>query len=233
MPDPIAAEGAASERARIQAILSSPEADGRGKLARHLAFNTSQLAADAMWGYRGIYKGQNWEWAGKWAAWADDVLSWMPARITALLLLVTGVAAHPHPNPLPEGEGTNSQPASLQPSPEFLPRPPGEGWGEADLMHLPGSSLPLPVGEGWGEGLRILRREARRTPSPNSGWPMAAMALVLGVRLHKPGVYVLNGAGRAAQAQDTQQAVVTASKALIILLCLVLATFSMNVWQAI
>ena len=37
--------------------------------------------ADAMWGYRG-----RWEWAGKWAARADDVLSWLPARITALLL---------------------------------------------------------------------------------------------------------------------------------------------------
>ena len=133
--------------------------------------------ADAMWGYRGIYKGQNWEWAGKWAAWADDVLSWMPARITALLLLVSGIAAH------------------LQ-----------------------------------GVGLRVLYREARRTPSPNSGWPMAAMALVLGVRLHKPGVYVLNAAGRAAQSQDTQQAVLTASKALIILLCLVLATFFMSAW---
>ncbi len=48
MPDPTAAEGAASERARIQAILSSPEADGRGKLAQHLAFNTTQPAADAV-----------------------------------------------------------------------------------------------------------------------------------------------------------------------------------------
>ena len=38
--------------------------------------------ADAMWGYRG-----EWEWAGKWAAQADDVLSWLPARLTALLLL--------------------------------------------------------------------------------------------------------------------------------------------------
>jgi adenosylcobinamide-phosphate synthase len=37
--------------------------------------------ADAMWGMRGRF-----EWAGKWAARADDVLSFLPARITALAL---------------------------------------------------------------------------------------------------------------------------------------------------
>jgi adenosylcobinamide-phosphate synthase len=37
---------------------------------------------DAMWGYRG-----EWQWAGKFAACADDVLSWLPARLTAFLLL--------------------------------------------------------------------------------------------------------------------------------------------------
>ena len=49
--------------------------------------------ADAMWGYRGLRDGVNWEWAGKWAAHSDDVLSWLPARITALLLKLvsTGV----------------------------------------------------------------------------------------------------------------------------------------------
>ena len=36
--------------------------------------------ADAMWGYRGRF-----EWAGKFAARADDVLSWVPARLTAWL----------------------------------------------------------------------------------------------------------------------------------------------------
>ena len=47
--------------------------------------------ADAMWGYHGIYQGRDWAWAGKWAARADDVLSWLPARLTALLLaLVNG-----------------------------------------------------------------------------------------------------------------------------------------------
>lgn len=40
-----------------------------------------------------------------------------------------------------------------------------------------------------------LSAEAAKTPSPNSGWPMAALALVLGIRLGKPGVYVLNAEG--------------------------------------
>ncbi|MBC7620048.1 MAG: cobalamin biosynthesis protein, partial [Candidatus Saccharibacteria bacterium] len=52
--------------------------------------------ADAMWGYPGIYPsdghGRNWAWAGKWAARADDELSYVPARLTAvLLLLVAGM----------------------------------------------------------------------------------------------------------------------------------------------
>ncbi len=42
--------------------------------------------ADAMWGYPGMYQGRQWAWAGKWAARADDVLSWLPARITGALL---------------------------------------------------------------------------------------------------------------------------------------------------
>jgi adenosylcobinamide-phosphate synthase len=44
--------------------------------------------ADAMWGYRGMRDGSDWTWAGKWAARADDVLSWIPARIAALLFAV-------------------------------------------------------------------------------------------------------------------------------------------------
>lgn len=37
-----------------------------------------------------------------------------------------------------------------------------------------------------------LFREAPKTPSPNAGFPMAALALRLGVRLRKPGAYALN-----------------------------------------
>ena len=124
--------------------------------------------ADAMWGYPGMYNGRNWAWAGKWAARVDDVLSWLPARITAVcLLLVAG-----RPGPL-----------SLQ-----LAR-----------------QLPL---------------EALRTPSPNSGWPMAAMALVLNVGLRKPGVYVLNQQGGDADPADTWQAIGLGHRALLLFVLL-------------
>ncbi|EGI76345.1 adenosylcobinamide-phosphate synthase CbiB [Hylemonella gracilis] len=117
--------------------------------------------ADAMWGYPGLYQGRNWAWAGKWAARADDVLSWVPARLTALLLLLA---------------------AGLR--------------GLARARQLPA--------------------QARQTPSPNSGWPMAAMALVLGVRLSKPGVYALHAQGRAPQALDTARAVRLGGRALLL-----------------
>ena len=113
--------------------------------------------ADAMWGYRGLRHGMNWEWAGKWAAWADDVLSWLPARLTALLLALVV-------------RGLN---------------------------------------------FKTLRCEARKTPSPNSGWPMAAMALALNIRLGKPGVYTLNPAGKPPLAADITQAQKQASKAVL------------------
>ena len=113
--------------------------------------------ADAMWGYPGLYPnnglGRNWAWAGKWAARADDVLAWLPARVTALLLVLVNGAV----------------------------------------------------------SLAKLRDEATRTPSPNSGWPMAAMALGLGVRLGKPGGYVLNGDAPAPVANDTVRAIRHAS----------------------
>lgn len=104
--------------------------------------------ADAMWCYR-----DEREWCGKWAARADDLLSWLPARLTALVLL----------------------PPSL---------------------------------------LGVMR-EAHRTPSPNSGWPMAAMALRLDLRLSKPSVYTLHAAGRSATAADLPAARAVAQQAVV------------------
>jgi adenosylcobinamide-phosphate synthase len=52
----------------------------------------------------------------------------------------------------------------------------------------------------------VLLRDARRTPSPNAGWPMAAMAGALGVVLRKRGVYTLNARGREPGAEDIARA---------------------------
>ncbi len=46
-----------------------------------------------------------------------------------------------------------------------------------------------------------------RTPSPNSGWPMSACAGALGVRLEKPGYYVLLDEGREPDTSDVPRAI--------------------------
>lgn len=119
--------------------------------------------ADAMWGYPG-WRGQgaqrrHWQWAGKWVARTDDVLNWIPARFTALLLALVAR---------------------------------GLRWQD-------------------------LRRDAAVTPSPNGGWPMGAMAQALGVRLGKPGVYVLNPAGQVPQTAQLQRSVQLAGRVVLVM----------------
>lgn len=94
---------------------------------------------DAMVGYRGRL-----EYAGKASARLDDLLNLVPARVTALLLLLAGTLR----------------------------------------------------GHAGRSGLRTLLRDARRTESPNAGWPMATMAGLLRVRLVKGGHYALGDADR-------------------------------------
>lgn len=115
------------------------------------AFYRFANTADAMWGYRGRY-----EWAGKCAARMDDLLSYLPARLTALLLCAAAAR--------------------------------------------------------W-PGLASMRAQAKLTPSPNGGWPMGSVALLLGVRLGKPGVYALNGQAAAPRAAHTHAALSMAGRA--------------------
>lgn len=88
---------------------------------------------DSMVGYK------NYRYAkfGKMAARSDDVLNFLPARLTALLMVAAAAAV-----------GLNAR-------------------------------------EAW----RILRRDAGKASSPNAGWPEAAMAGALGVRLGGPSTY--------------------------------------------
>jgi adenosylcobinamide-phosphate synthase len=74
------------------------------------------------------------------------------------------------------------------------------GWASArfdDLVNLPASRLSalwlvlaaIPVGLSPGAALGTIRRDASHHRSPNAGWPEAAMAGALGIRLSGPRVY--------------------------------------------
>ncbi|MEP6493118.1 MAG: adenosylcobinamide-phosphate synthase CbiB [bacterium] len=64
--------------------------------------------------------------------------------------------------------------------------------------------------------ISISLSDADITPSPNAGWPMAAMAGALGVRLSKRGAYVLNAHARHPRPSDISRAcrIVAAAAAL-------------------
>ncbi|MCJ7605284.1 MAG: cobalamin biosynthesis protein [Dehalococcoidales bacterium] len=88
---------------------------------------------DSMIGYRGEY-----EYLGKFPARLDDVLNFVPARLSALLLI-----------------------------------------------------LAATFKKAGGRAGQVALDDHRQTASPNAGWPMAAMAGALNIRLHKPGHYSL------------------------------------------
>lgn len=57
-------------------------------------------------------------------------------------------------------------------------------------------------------------REAAQAPaSPNAGWPMATVASVVGVRLEKPGAYVLGEIGRLPTSQQSRRGVAVVERA--------------------
>jgi len=104
---------------------------------------------DAMVGYRGRY-----EYLGKVAARADDLLNLIPSRLATLATMVA--------SPVVGGSAAGAWRGALEGS--------------------------------------------RQTASPNAGWPMAAAAGALGLRLEKVGHYVLNPEGRSPTAGDLGRA---------------------------
>jgi adenosylcobinamide-phosphate synthase len=76
--------------------------------------------------------------------------------------------------------------------------------------YLPARLSIFIMGLAWpGRGREILAvalKDHGLTPSPNSGWPMSAMAGALGLRLEKPGYYVLFDKGREPEPSDVKAA---------------------------
>lgn len=104
---------------------------------------------DAMIGYRGP-----WEDVGKAAAIVDDVVNYVPARLSGLLIV----------------------------------------------------SAAACTGDDWRSAWRVMWRDHALPDSPNGGWPMAAMAGALGIRIEKLDHYCLMPEGREPAVMDIRKA---------------------------
>lgn len=104
------------------------------------------------------YKTEKYIHLGWFSAKFDDVLNWIPARL----------------------------------SPIFI----AAGAGVSNLMSA-GLEKMKPV-----SGLKLAGKENKITPSPNSGWPMAAAAGALQIRFEKPDTYVIGNDFREPEPQD-------------------------------
>jgi adenosylcobinamide-phosphate synthase len=212
-------------------------------LAAYKAINT----ADSMIGHR-TPRHEAFGWA---AARLDDLVNLPASRLTAALfalaaLLISLIARMflqltPHP-----AASRPPSPARGEGSPLHTPRP--------DVEAVPRSTVPSPlVGEGQDEGaftaasgnigviklvnasprgaVRALIRDAHRHRSPNAGWPEAAVAGALGLKLAGPRSYggflvpdVYMGDGRLeAEASDIRRALALSKAAWAVMVVLIAA----------
>ncbi|MBI9106762.1 MAG: cobalamin biosynthesis protein [Spirochaetales bacterium] len=100
---------------------------------------------DAMLGYRR----DDYEWGGKFPARLDDILNFIPARITAFFIMIAGCK-------------------------------------KKNLI----------------SAFRETLQSRNKTESPNAGWTMAAIAVILDLRLEKKGFYIINEKGREPESGD-------------------------------
>lgn len=133
------------------------------------------------------YKNEKYIKLGWFSAKSDDILNWIPARISPLFIAVGAAVSN-----------------------VFLKKP----------------EKLKPV-EGW----RTAFRENKATPSPNSGWPMAAASGALEIRFEKPGTYIIGGRYREPEAVDISRAsvlmIVTS-----VLTAMAASAFIGAIWQA-
>ncbi|MDD2440430.1 MAG: cobalamin biosynthesis protein [Methanosarcinaceae archaeon] len=122
------------------------------------------------------YKNEPYRELGFFSAKSDDVLNWVPARLSVFIITAAAFIVAPVPQ-----KGGKIRPLSC---------------------------------------LKTAFQEGAKTPSPNSGYPMAAAAGALGVSLQKPGIYVLGKKFRPTEIRDIKRVsgLITAASGLSVLL---------------
>lgn len=107
------------------------------------------------------YKTEPYKELGYFSAKSDDVLNWIPARISVIFILAAAIIV-------------------------------------ALLPKKQGKINPF-------NSIRSAREDGMKTPSPNSGYPMAATAGALGVKLEKPNTYVLGASYPCTEIKDIKR----------------------------
>jgi adenosylcobinamide-phosphate synthase len=107
------------------------------------------------------YKTEPYRELGYFSAKSDDVLNWIPARISVIFILAAAITVSLFPK---SGRKIN-----------------------------PLNSVKTAIEDGM------------KTPSPNSGYPMAATAGALGVKLEKPDTYVLGASYPPTEVKDIKR----------------------------
>lgn len=125
---------------------------------------------DSLWGYTN----ERWLLLGRAAARLDDLLAWIPARLTVVLMWLTAwldrVFCPFRPSSCSD-KGTKEAKCPAPAGPDRMP-------GHPSLFAVPG----------W-PGWPAVIRQARLSASPNAGWPMAAAAWLFNGRTGGPTVY--------------------------------------------
>jgi len=107
------------------------------------------------------YKTEPYKELGYFSAKSDDVLNWIPARISVIFILAAALIV-------------------------------------ALLPKKQGKINPF-------NSIRSAMEDGMKTPSPNSGYPMAATAGALGIKLEKPNTYVLGASYPPTEIKDIKR----------------------------
>ena len=82
----------------------------------------------------------------------------------------------------------------------------------------------------WKNAYNIMMRDAKKTQSPNSGYPMAATAGALGIQLKKPGYYQLGDEINPLKSDTISKAILLTKVTIIIFLIIFTFLFGIFIW---